>query len=129
MKPFSDRAHCRSAFTLAELLVVLGIIAVTMALLLPALQRVRDNAARAKCITNLRQIGLAAHQYHDTQGTFPAGMRWQKGTDPYMLMGWLPPLLPYLEQDDLWKKTQAAYKQIRVPFANPPHVALTTVMP
>src|SRR5256885_2343285 len=96
------RRNGRDAFTLIELLVVLAIIAVLMGFLLPAVQKVRDAAARIRCANNLRQIGLAAHQFHDSKGRFPAGMRWQGGKDPYRLSSWLTHLLPYVEQSSLW---------------------------
>src|SRR6185312_5127487 len=88
----------RDAVTLLELLVVLAIIGILLGLLLPAVQRARDAAARIKCANNLHQLGLAAHQYHDTMGSFPAGMRLQAFRDPYPMMSWLTQLLPYVEQ-------------------------------
>jgi prepilin-type N-terminal cleavage/methylation domain-containing protein/prepilin-type processing-associated H-X9-DG protein len=118
----------RSAFTLIELLLVMAIIGVLIGLILPAVQRVRDAGLRAQCANNLRQIGLAAHQYHDAQQAFPPGMRWQRGRDPYLYMTWLTALLPYIEQQGLWASTQSAYQVSRSPFRNPPHVGLTIVV-
>ena len=71
MSPFAPRR--RVGFTLIELLVVIAIIAVLIALLLPAVQAAREAARRAQCVNNLKQIALAAQNYHDTNGTFPGG--------------------------------------------------------
>ena len=85
-------------FTLIELLVVIAIIAVLIALLLPAVQAAREAARRAQCINNLKQIGLALHNYHDTQQTFPSGGWIVSG----MNIGWSAAILPGLEQAALF---------------------------
>ncbi len=74
----------RGGFTLIELLVVIAIIAVLIALLLPAVQAAREAARRAQCVNNLKQIGLAMHNYHSTIGSFPQGS--QAGGDPGRLV-------------------------------------------
>jgi prepilin-type N-terminal cleavage/methylation domain-containing protein len=92
----------RRGFTLVELLVVIAIIGILIAMLLPAIQAAREAARRASCTNNMRQLGVAFHNFHDSFNRFPASCE-MRGSGTNALSGWsyMVHLLPYIEQQGL----------------------------
>jgi prepilin-type N-terminal cleavage/methylation domain-containing protein len=109
----SSPAGPRAGFTLVELLVVIAVIGALVGLLLPAVQKVREAAARAKCANNLKQIGLAFHNHHDTLQYFPTGGLGPSSPPTYVNgtptvgaqqgAGWGFQILPYVEGQNAWR--------------------------
>jgi len=102
----------RSGFTLIELLVVIAIIAILIALLVPAVQKVREAAARTSCVNNLRQLAIACHAYHDVKKTLPPGVLVGRGIgwndENNIGPNWVVLILPYFEQAPLYNSVQAS---------------------
>ncbi|MFH5804117.1 DUF1559 domain-containing protein [Alienimonas sp. DA493] len=120
----------RFGFTLIELLVVIAIIAILVSLLLPAVQQAREAARRSQCQNNLKQIGLAMHNYHGTFKTLPIGNGGGTGA------GWaanrrasgFPSLLPYLDQEPLWTRIKAERTGQGATWDGPYNVQVTTLL-
>jgi prepilin-type N-terminal cleavage/methylation domain-containing protein/prepilin-type processing-associated H-X9-DG protein len=136
---FPFRSHRRPGFTLIELLVVIAIIAILIGLLLPAIQKVREAANRAKCANNLKQLALGCHNYHDTVKQFPtAGRQDYLGlrdpaspfaTAPVQRWNWRYQILPFIEQDNVFNLTSDSQVRLTpLPLYNCPSRRPPTVV-
>ena len=101
----------RGAFTLIELLVVIAIIGVLVGLLLPAVQQAREAGRRISCVNNMRQVGIALHNYADVRGSFPVG--WPANDDFKAEWGWPVFLLPMLEEQVLFDNLKVSTQTLR----------------
>src|SRR5437870_5088544 len=116
----------RAGFTLIELLVVIAIIAILIALLVPAVQKVREAAARTQCANNLKQIGIAIHSYHDVAKGFPPAWDYEPPKPPTrptaVVHAWSTYILPYLEQAPLY----TSYNFDQILYNNPNSAVIQT---
>lgn len=116
----------RLGFSLIELIVVIGVISLLMAMLIPAIQRVRESANQLSCKNKLKQLALAVHQYEKDYGVLPP--RNLARTPPpssisFAGVGWLAQLLPYIDEGSVWQGIPTALLQSWEGFKNPPHHA------
>ncbi|MBX9625084.1 MAG: DUF1559 domain-containing protein [Gemmataceae bacterium] len=119
-----DRDGWRAGVSLIELTVVVAVSGLLIGLTMGAVQRVRGAAARAACMNNVRQIGLALHQFHDARGMLPPGVSSRGGKDSQPFVGWSAQILPYLEHEALWAQSLEAYR-VTADFVAPPHPGRT----
>jgi prepilin-type N-terminal cleavage/methylation domain-containing protein/prepilin-type processing-associated H-X9-DG protein len=118
----------RQGFTLVELLVVIGIIAILIGLILPAVQKVREASSRMSCASNLKQVSLACQNYESTFHRLPVGHRSVFNFERRAFTGWLYEILPYIEQDNVFRESEKAFMTNANPFINPPHRHIATVI-
>ena len=112
------------AVNLVQLLVVVAIIGMLIALLLPATQSARESARRSQCTNNLKQIGLALHNYHDTYGQFPPAIIGPSDVPPERQFSWMVAILPFLEQNSLYEALR-----LDLPWDHPHNASLLQISP
>jgi prepilin-type N-terminal cleavage/methylation domain-containing protein/prepilin-type processing-associated H-X9-DG protein len=118
----------RKAFTLVETLVVIAILGILLALALSGVQRVRAAASRNECLNRCRQVGLACQNYASQNQRFPIGVVTDSKVSTLLYSTWLTQLLPYVEQDAVYKRMQEDYRN-NSNFGAPPHRGLDQVIP
>lgn len=121
-------SRARQGMSLVELLTVIGIVGMLVALLLPAIQAVREAGRRTACTNNLRQIGLALQTYQVTHGAFPPGVSSNVRYPKTAWRTWCARLLPYLDKKPLWESSRQAYRRQPNPFKPTPHAELSLVL-
>ncbi|QDS88137.1 hypothetical protein EC9_23240 [Rosistilla ulvae] len=119
------RGETRLGFTLVELLVVIAIIGILVGLLLPAVQAAREAARRMQCSNNLKQLGLAAHNYHDTYQCLPSGMINHYTSADHANLAWGALILPFIEQQSLHDRLGVSQQPLAVALEDPTIVELT----
>jgi prepilin-type N-terminal cleavage/methylation domain-containing protein/prepilin-type processing-associated H-X9-DG protein len=129
----STHAWSRFGVSLIEMIVALGIVGLIASLLLPAIQRAREAAARSGCLNNLRQMGMALHNYYGLHGTFPPPDSASSSAPggqytPMSTLNWFTWILPEIDQSPLWDASQAAFLSDPTTFHNPPHAALSVAL-
>jgi prepilin-type N-terminal cleavage/methylation domain-containing protein len=126
----------RVAFTLIELLTVLGIIGILIAMLLPAVQIVRESSRKTVCSNNLRQLALGLMNYESAHRQLPMGLRSFEGAvaggntslaNQYYGMSWITRILPFIEQNAMWENALEDYRYSPIPFRS--HRGMQTVLP
>jgi|SRR5579883_2392838 len=118
-----------TGFTLIEGLVVIGVVGILVSLILPAVQSIRESAARASCQNNLKQIGIALQNYESIHGRLPPDPVFPKQVVPRLpdsLVSWMALILPFVEQDSLWNATVSACLIEPNPRRYPPHLGYIT---